>query len=84
MRQIWQLQEAADNLSQVVDDVVQHGPQIITKDGVEVAVLLSYAEWQRLMTAQKHIIDFFRESPLVGLDLNFSRDQSKPRANLTL
>ena len=38
---IWQLQEAKAKFSQVVDDAGNMGHQIITKNGVPVAVLIS-------------------------------------------
>lgn len=37
----WQLQEAKSKFSKVVENVVHDGPQIITKHGAEVAVVLS-------------------------------------------
>jgi len=84
MQQVWQLQEAKNKFSQVVEEAVQHGPQIVTKRGVEVAVVISYSEYRRMMTERKNIVDFFRESPLVGVELDLSRSKSKPRAALEL
>ncbi len=37
MIQTWQLQEAKNKLSRVIDDAINNGPQIITRRGVEVA-----------------------------------------------
>jgi prevent-host-death family protein len=44
----WQLQEAKQQLSRVVDLAVQEGPQTITRHGHEVAVVVSIEEYQRL------------------------------------
>lgn len=84
MQQVWQLQEAKNKFSQVVEEAVQHGPQIVTKRGVEVAVVISYSEYRRMMAERKNIVDFFRESPLVGVELDLSRSKSKPRVALEL
>lgn len=85
---MWQLQEAKNKFSRVVAEALQEGPQIITRHGVEVAVLLSYQEYKKLIgssrQAQKKLSQFFRESPLVGEALDFSRDRSEARAAIDL
>jgi prevent-host-death family protein len=43
----WQLQEAKAKFSKVVEDAVEKGPQIVTKRGVETAVVISFDEWKR-------------------------------------
>jgi len=42
----WQLQDAKAKFSKVVDDAVEKGPQIVTRRGVETAVVVSIAEWR--------------------------------------
>jgi antitoxin Phd len=86
MKRIWQIQEAKNKLSEVIDEAVQHGPQIITRRGVEVVVVLSYDEYTKDQKSRAQsevkLSDFFRKSPLVGIDL--SRDRSLPRDDVTL
>lgn len=84
MQQIWQLQEAKNKFSQVVEKAIQNGPQLVTKHGVEVAVVLSYAEYRKMATSQKKLSAFFRESPLVGVDLDLTRDKSEVRDDIEL
>lgn len=43
----WQLQEAKAKFSKIVDDAVEKGPQIVTRRGVDIAVVISFGEWQR-------------------------------------
>jgi len=43
----WQLQDAKARFSKFVEDAVEKGPQIVTKRGVETAVLISFEEWKR-------------------------------------
>ena len=41
MSHTWQLQEAKNKLSEVVDEAIREGPQVITGRGEEVAVVIS-------------------------------------------
>lgn len=41
----WQLQEAKARFSEVVDTAQRKGPQIVTKRGVETAVVMSMEDW---------------------------------------
>lgn len=50
MREI-QLREAKASLSAVIDDAVRGEPAIITRHGKREAVVLSFAEWERLSQA---------------------------------
>lgn len=72
--QTWQLQEAKNKLSQVVENALSEGPQVISRRGEEVAVVLSLDEYRRLTAMRGSLIDFFRESPLVGVELDLQRD----------
>ena len=47
MREI-QLRDAKASLSAVIDEAVHGEPAIITRHGKPEAVILSFAEWQRL------------------------------------
>jgi antitoxin Phd len=76
MRHIWQLQEAKNKLSEVVEAALNDGPQVITRRGADTAVVLSYADYRRLLLSQKRLSEFFRESPLVGVELDLTRDSS--------
>jgi prevent-host-death family protein len=84
MIQTWQLQEAKNKLSRVIDNAINSGPQIITRRGVEVAIVLSYAEYKRMMTSRPSLSEFFRKSPLVGVDLDLTRDKSAARNDIQL
>ena len=53
MARVWQIQEAKNKLSEVVEESIKHGPQIITKRGVETVIVLSYAEYRKAMLNQK-------------------------------
>ena len=84
MIQTWQLQEAKNKLSRVVENAVNSGPQIITKHGVEVAIVISFAEYQKMVASRGKLSAFFRDSPLVGVELDLGRDKSDARKDLDL
>ena len=84
MNQIWQLQDAKNKFSQVINDAVSAGPQIITLHGAEVAVVLSYQEYRQMVAARGKLSDFFRSSPLANVALDLSRDASPARPDAPL
>jgi antitoxin Phd len=84
MRRVWQLQEAKNKFSEVVQEAITHGPQVITKRGVEAVIVLAYPEYRKLVLHQKKLSDFFRESPLGEVELDLTRDQSGRRSDLAL
>ena len=64
----WQLQEAKAMFSEVIKASVSK-PQIITVHGKETAVILSYEEYMKLITPKESLIEFFRNSPFYGVEL---------------
>ena len=84
MIQTWQLQEAKNKLSRVIDDAIDSGPQIITRRGVEVAIVLSYAEFKKLTATDESLSAFFQRSPMTGIDLDLTRDKSDARDEIEL
>jgi prevent-host-death family protein len=84
MKHVWQLQEAKNKLSEVVDEASHHGPQVITRRGVEVAVILSYADYRKITGSQRRLSDFFRESPLAKVEIDLGRDRGALREDIAL
>lgn len=84
MSSTWQLQEAKNKFSEVVEAALTDGPQVITRRGVETAIVLSYADYRKLLLARKKLSDFFRESPLVGVELDLTRDAGPARSDVAL
>ena len=44
----WPVQDAKSKFSELLDTTLAEGPQIVTKRGVETAVLLPIEQWRRL------------------------------------
>lgn len=84
MNAVWQIQEAKNNLSEVITLAIKQGPQLITKHGEKTAVVISYIEYEKLRKSQGKLSEFFGASPLAGANLNLTRDKSLPRKNLEL
>ena len=51
--QIWAVQDAKAKFSELLEACVRDGPQIVTKRGLETAVLVPVAEWQRLQASAR-------------------------------
>ncbi len=76
MRQI-QLKDAKASLSAVVDEAMRGKPAVITRHGKKQAVVLGYAEWERL-SAVPSFGRLLMASPVNSGELP-ARNRSKPR-----
>ncbi len=78
----WQLQTAKAKFSEVFRLARTEGPQRITRQGKEGVVMISDEQYDRLMVKShqpKSIVQFFRESPLVGVALDLERNKDTGR-----
>jgi prevent-host-death family protein len=75
----WQLQEAKNRLSQVVDSALHDGPQTITLRGKPTAVVVSFDEYRKLTLPRTGLSQFFRQSPLHDVELDLGRSADLPR-----
>src|SRR5215468_3130565 len=78
----WQLQTAKAKFSEVFRLARTKGPQRITRQGKEGVVMISDEDYEKLIGKShqpKDLWQFFRESPLVGLELEFERDKDTGR-----
>ena len=49
----WQVQEAKARFSELLETSIAHGPQVVTKRGVETAVVVPIDQWRRLVGRTK-------------------------------
>jgi len=77
----WQLQHAKNRLSEVVDQALTQGPQVITRRGAETVVVLAVEDYRRMRKPKTDLVEFFRSSPLqeVGSELDLERDRDTGR-----
>jgi prevent-host-death family protein len=78
----WQIQTAKARFSEVFRRARTEGPQLITRQGKEGVVMISGEQYEQLVGKShqpKSIVQFFRESPLVGVELNLEREKDEGR-----
>ncbi|RRR78125.1 MAG: type II toxin-antitoxin system Phd/YefM family antitoxin [Candidatus Viridilinea halotolerans] len=86
MNHIWQLQEAKNKFSEVVEEALRNGPQVVTRRGIETAIVLSFEDYQKLLLNQQRLSIFFQQSPLADVadELDLSRDPRPARDDIAL
>lgn len=75
----YSVKDAKDNLSEIIRLAESGQPQIIKRHDTEVVVVVSINEWKRSKGKRPTLVEVLRNSPLVGLDLDFSRQEDFPR-----
>jgi antitoxin Phd len=59
----WQLQEAKSRFSEVVDLTLKEGPQLVTRRGEEVVVILAANDYRRLSGQNPRLMDCLLNAP---------------------
>jgi antitoxin Phd len=78
----WQLQDAKARFSELFRRARSEGPQRITRQGKEAVVMIADEQYERLLGKAhqaKSLVQFFRESPLVGVELDLERSKDEGR-----
>lgn len=78
----WQLQTAKAQFSEVFRRARSEGPQYVTKAGKEAVVIIPAEQYSELTARKrqpKSLVEFFRNSPLFGLELDLQRDPDTGR-----
>ena len=74
----WQLQEAKQRFSELVRHARAEGPQVVTKHGEEVAVVVSIEEYRRLAEELPSFKEFLLTAPdLDALEIDRSRERAR-------
>ncbi len=80
---IWQFQDAKNRFSRLVKEAAQNGPQIVTRHGEKLVVVISFEEYEQLTKPRTDLVTFLRNSPLANLKLDVVRDKRLSR-NISL
>jgi prevent-host-death family protein len=76
----WQLQQAKNGFSQLIKDAIGGLPQRVTLHGKPAAVVVSVAEYERMMKRNKGKLSAALLRPeLGGDDIDFGRDSDTGR-----
>ena len=73
MQYTWALQEAKNRFSELVEQALHDGPQVVTRRGKETVVVLSVEAFHKLTAKQESLVTFLRNSPLAGVELDLER-----------
>ena len=75
----WNIAEAKAKFSTLVDRAHSQGPQMITRRGQGMAVLVSAEEWQRKTHRSGNLAEFFSTSGLADSRLKLQRGKGAGR-----
>ncbi len=75
----WQLQDAKAQFSDVIQQTIHHGPQLVTLRGKPSVILISVEEYEQLTKPKQNLVEFLQNSPLKGVSLAITRSTSKTR-----
>lgn len=70
MSTAWQLQDAKNRFSEVVEEALHSGPQTVTRRGEPVVVVVAIDTWRRISGPVPSLKSFLRSAPLDGVDLS--------------
>jgi prevent-host-death family protein len=79
MQYVWQLQEAKNRFSEVVDEAIQHGPQTVTRHGREAVVIVSYDDYIKLKPEPTNLLKALQVPEEYRIDLDINRSQDSAR-----
>jgi antitoxin Phd len=83
MKTTWKLQEARSQFSKLVEEALTHGPQYVTRRGVDTVVIVSVKEYESLTSKKPDFTDFLLSCPTLDAPLDLERQRDYPR-NLSL
>jgi prevent-host-death family protein len=75
----WQVQEAKQRLSELLRAAASEGPQVVTKNGEEIAIVIDIGEYRHLTGETAEFKDYLRAGPGFD-DLELARSAELPRA----
>jgi prevent-host-death family protein len=74
----WQVHEAKQRLSELIRRALTDGPQVVTRQGEDVAVVISMDEYRRLRSPRTDFREFLRAVPDID-GLGIARDREPTR-----
>jgi prevent-host-death family protein len=75
---LWQVQEAKQRFSELLRAAASEGPQIVTRHGHEIAVVIDVSEFHRMRGDTTDFKDYLRSGPELD-DLDLARSPELPR-----
>jgi prevent-host-death family protein len=75
----WQIQEAKQRFSEVLRGAEAGDPQVVTRHGREVAVLIDIAAYRSFYGRSPDLMEYLMADPVADTDLEIERDDAEPR-----
>ena len=66
----WPVQDAKARFSELLDTCLSEGPQMVTRRGAEMAILVPAAEWKRLCASARPSLKALLLAPDAPVDLD--------------
>jgi prevent-host-death family protein len=76
---VWQLQDAKQRFSELVRETLEHGPQVVTRHGEEVVVVVPASEYRATQRHGRDFAEFLRSGPDFE-PLELGRRRQTPRS----
>ena len=73
----WQIQEAKERFSELINRTLKDGPQTITRHGEPVAVIVAAEEYRRMRSRRRSLKALLARAPLQGVEIRRSRDSGR-------
>jgi prevent-host-death family protein len=74
----WQVQDAKQRFSELIRTAHADGPQVVTRHGEEIAVVIDIADYRRLQGETTEFKDYLRSGQTFE-DLDLVRSTERPR-----
>jgi prevent-host-death family protein len=74
----WQIQEAKQRFSELIRRALDEGPQVVTRHGKEIVVVVSAADFEHLARGKPNFKDFLLSGPDLSV-LELERVRNLPR-----
>jgi antitoxin Phd len=75
----WQVQDAKARFSEFLNATIKKGPQVVTRRGIETAVLVPIEEWHRLQRAARPGLKALLLAPEARFDNLIAEERSLRR-----
>ena len=73
----WPLQHAKARFSELVTHCLENGPQMVTRNGHEVVVLIPVEDYKRTIVPKKSLKEFLLSAPRTELVIHRSKDTGR-------
>jgi prevent-host-death family protein len=75
----WQVQEAKQRFSEVVRAAQAGEPQVVTRHGEEIVVILDISEYRQLRGESTPLMDYLVRDRELDVELDIDRRRDEPR-----